>query len=569
METAPSVKLPVDASARSGARFTRARWERVRAFWPESAAVLLLLGLLANAVHTVRANEGGRFVYSIDDGFFHMSVARNLLRHGLWGISPLNGFSSGTSSLLWPLIIAAAFAVFGVHEYVPLLLNVLAAIGLIFYAGSLVRRVTASAVLGMLILGSVVFLTPLLAVASTGMEHCLQCLLGMIFVDRAARLLSSETSEHPARPGAEAWLCAVGVLLVMTRYEGLFLVAPVGLLLLCQRRWRLAVTLGISTAAPITLFGLLAVSKGWYFLPNSLLLKGYTQLTPGVAGVLQYFQHWYEAMVYQKHMFPVVAAVVATLLGCLRRGRTLWTYPAVFLFVTLAALLQHLQLAQLGWFYRYEAYLLALSFIGVGVALGGEPAEGPRDWLTLRALPQYAVLSLAAVIFGAPLWVRALDSMRHVVTASYNIYEQQYQMGHFVGRYYKHRGVAANDIGAISYFGESDILDLVGLSDIDVLRAKRTGDFNQETMRRLLRKHRVEVVIVYDQWAYTYGGILPEWTQVGRWTIPNNTIVASDTVSFYAPSAEFVPVIKRQLREFRPTLPGDVTQAGAYVSDSE
>ncbi len=540
-------------------------WNLIHSCWPAVSAVVLVLILTAITVYRIKAGENGHFVYTIDDTYLHMAIAKNLFHHGIWGVSNLSGFSWCSSSLIWPLIIAVSFSIFGMHEYIPFVLNILAAVGVLFYVGYLVRRTTGSNILNLLILLLVVVFTPILAVASTGMEHCLQVLFSIVFVDLAARLLAVDAQRLTSR-SAMIWLCVMGALMTMTRYEGLFLVAPVGLLLLCQRRWILALSLGFIAVAPIILSGLVAVSKGWYFLPTSLMIKGNTHLVPTLPGVIEYLSKWYVLMISQQHMFTLLAAVTAVLFGSLLRRRTIWTYPATFLFITLVAFLQHLQFAGIGWFYRYEAYLIVLALVGSGVALGYEPSaeSGGAYWLSLRAVPLYAVFLVAAALFGTPLWTRAIPSMQHIVNASYNIYEQQYQMGHFIRRYYQNKGVAANDVGAINYFPEIDILDTVGLTDIDVLRARRAGTFNHESFRSLSKRHKVEIVMIYDNWASMFGGILPEWVPIGRWTIPHNTVTGSDTVSFYAPSEEFVPKIVQQLKEFGATLPRDITQEGIY-----
>ena len=565
METAALVQTNSPAAI-SGGRTHLQVWKRLGRMWPAAVATALLLILVAFVVRAVKANENGRFVYSIDDGYFHMAVAKNVLRHGVWGISHLDGFSAGTSSLSWPLLIAASFGIFGMHEYIPFVLNILAAIGLLFYAGQIIERTTGSSLLSLMVLSAMVVFTPIPAIASTGMEHCLQALLSVVFVDLAARLLTVDTQRLTSNRAAAA-LCLAGTLLVMTRYEGLFLVAPVGLLLLCQRRWMLAVALGITATLPIVAFGVYAMSKGWYFLPNSLLIKGNVHFTPTFAGLLEYFTRWYSIVVDpgNRHMFVVLAMVLAALIGSLLQRRTLWSYPALVLFITMLATLQHLQFASLGWFYRYEAYLIVLSFVGVGIALGSCPStdEG-HYWLSLRSLPQYTTLLVAALLFGAPLWVRGIGSLSQIVTGSTEVYEQQYQMGHFVGRYYRNKCVLANDVGAVSFFGESHILDDVGLSDINVLRARRAGTYDQATIRRLSANQHVELVMVYDQWSDMYGGILPEWIPVGQWSIPHWKVVANPTVSFYAPSAQFVPELTRHLREFGATLPADVRQEGSY-----
>lgn len=105
----------------------------------------------------------------------------------------------------------------------------------------------------------------------------------------------------------------------MTRYEGLFLVAAVGLLLLCQRRWLTAVLLGVTATVPIAVFGLFAVSRGWYFLLNSLLMKGNIPPVMTFAAILQYLHIWYLRLFAKQHMFSLVALLTLALLVCFRR----------------------------------------------------------------------------------------------------------------------------------------------------------------------------------------------------------------------------------------------------------
>ena len=67
--------------------------------WP----ILLALGIFA--VTTVilwnlcQDKNGGQFVYTLDDPYIHMAIAKNVVRHGVWGVTPFQ-FSSSSSSPL-------------------------------------------------------------------------------------------------------------------------------------------------------------------------------------------------------------------------------------------------------------------------------------------------------------------------------------------------------------------------------------------------------------------------------------------------------------------------------------
>ena len=537
---------------------------RVYAAWPELAAALLFLGMAGFFIGVVMANEGGRYAYTIDDIYIHMSIAKTLAFQGVWGTSAQAGFSSGASSLVWPALLALCFRLFGVHECWPLVLNLLAAVGLLFYAGRLTRRTTGAGFLSFLVLLGLIGLVPLYPLVSTGMEHCLQALLTLIFVDLSARLLTRD-AQRLTSWGAEATLCAVAGLMVATRYEGLFVAAPVGLLLLCQRRWRLAILRGVAAAAPVTLFGFYAVSKGWYFLPNTLLLKTNAPPVRTWAEFVLYISRWYTVLSALPYVSSLVTVLTVALVASLQRQWSLWSYPALFLFIALLTTVEHLQFAALGWFYRYEAYLIVLAVVGVGVAMGYDSPRLGRDyWWSARPLPYYAGLALAAVIFGEPFRERSVEVFGRTAQASYNIYEQQYQVGRFVQRFYRGKGVAANDIGTVNFLGEINLLDLYGLTNLDVFRARRAHTINNETIRELCKKHGVELVVGYPEWGPMYGGLLPEWVPVGRWIITKNVIAAYAGVTFFAPNLASAPRLMQELQEFSVDLPKDVIQTGLY-----
>ncbi len=566
--------------------------------WPTLSAAALLVGLVGILVAQAMGRNGGKWVYPLDDAYIHLAVVKHLVQHGVWGISYLNGFSSCMSSLLYPLLVAVSFLVFGVHEWVLLALNLVAAVAAIGYAGTLLRRHTRSGTVIFTVLGAAVVFTPLFIVVTTGMEHVWQILVDLFFVDLALQVLAPEEAAPPVRR-AHLLLPLAACLVVMIRFEGLFFVAIVGLLLLCRGRFWLAVGVGTGAALPLGIFGAYSVWQGWSFLPNSVLMKGGSHaggwlfllpvaavfaglrwprstrrvlvavvILAALAVALPHPRAWIvgQHLEYKQllknyaHLVILVSSLSAALFWQLQRQRTLWTRPALLLGILLVVALQHLAFAGVGWVYRYEAYLMFLGIVALGVAFA-DAFPGP-DAAWFRRAPRWA--SVAAALACLPLAWRAVSASVQIPQASHNIYEQQYQMARFVQRFYNGAGVAANDIGAIDYYADVRIYDTFGLASHEVYQATRKGLYNQGTVRELIRKYDVQLVVVYDFESSQYGGILPEWVLAGRWTIPHNVVCAGETVSFYAPDAGRAPRLRRSLQEFAPQLPRDVGQSGAY-----
>ena len=471
--------------------------------WPPVVASAMFLAWVGWFVRANLHANGGHLIYVLDDTYGHMAIAKHLVRNGVWGFSVKEGFSSGGSSLLWPLLLAAWYAVTGVNDYAPLALNLIAAMGTLFYASGMIRRYTPSGTVNLLILSAVVFLTPLPTLALMGMEHSWQILIDLIFIDLASRVLADDEPPASTIP-ARRWLGPMAVLLTSIRYEGLFVLGMVGLLLLCRRQWRQAIMIGIAGALPVTFFGVYSLARGWFFLPNSLMLKGTMPPVGTWAAMGRILTHVYALVTDHAYLAALILAMMAALVGVISRHRTLWSRAAVWQVVMLGVMAQHLELVGVGWFHRYEMYLMALGILGVSLALlDGIPAAEPGR---RHAGPGAYFAACAAMVFGMPLFLRAMDSCRVVLAATHNVYEQQFFMARFLHDFYRDKGVAANDIGAIDYFANIELVDTWGLGSMEVARAKRAGNYDEEVVRRLCAAHDVQVVLGYDEWMFEYGG---------------------------------------------------------------
>ena len=502
-----------------------------------ASAVLGLLSALL--VEASLRGTGRQLVYPLDDTYIHMAVARSLAEHGVWGVTR-HGFTSSTSSLLWPLLLALGHLLGARSEWLPLVLN-LAAGAAVVAAASWVLRDTAPAWRAGVLVG-LVLLTPLPTLVASGMEHTLHTAAALWLAGLLVQAL--DAGDPRARPGPFAAAAAAATAL---RYESLFLVALAGALLVAHGRRRQALAAGLGGLVPPLAFAAVSVSQGWHALPNSVLLKGARPDLHTLAGLVDAVGGRSLRMVaHAPHVLVLVSCCLALLV--LRRGR-----PGVralqVLFAGVALL--HMQLADTGWLYRYEAYLVALGVVTLGVSLAGV------RWREIGGVGARTGLAALVLVAGYPLVERGARALWETPRASRNIFDQQYQMGRFLQRFYPGAVVAANDIGAVCYLADIHLLDLYGLASVDVARARRHGGLTREDLARLAAAHRPDIAVVYRSW---FGQTLPpEWEEAGWWRTPEQVVVADRVVTFFAARPEERERLVRSLRAFQPEMPQEVT----------
>ncbi len=522
-------------------------WQRLAASSGPLLVSFAVLSILLVYLYSAALQKcGGHFGYPMDDTYIHMAMARSFSQHGVWGLTQY-GFSSTSSSLLYTAILAVVYAVSGPGELAPFVLNILFAYLLLFLFDWVLKKAGVATLPRVMYLGLLIFGFPLAPEVMAGMEHILHAAITIVYVFFAVRLLQQEM---PAKLGL---LSVLGAAMVLARYEAIALIFVTGVLLFVRGRRQAALIFGFVSCLPVALFGLYSVSAGWLPVPNSIVAKA---SRPEKSHVF-YLIHWVEQIVTAPSVGVLVIVALAFLMVLYARRRTIWTTESLTLTLFLSAALLHMQFARVGWFFRYEAYLVALGIYACALAIQAV-VRLPRRRSTAgsRGLVYASFCAVAVAAF----WSRGVGAMWLEPWASRNIYEQQYQMGRFLKNYGAGETVMLNDIGAAGFLSDAHIVDLYGLSTIEVARAKMHHQFTQDFRRSLAARTGTKFAILYPAVYRDVGGLPPEWVPVGSWKIQLNQICWADTVTFYAVDPTYRQQLESNLKEFGPMLPRDVTQ---------
>lgn len=514
-----------------------------RPFTVTSAIFLVVLSLVS--IMTLRVNDG-RIVYTLDDPYIHMAIANNLVTHGVFGVTR-DAFSSSTSSPLWTLLLAAVYRLLGTNDWVPGVLAAIFALGALYATNVLARALDVGMYGRFFTLLCVVFFTPLVAVVSTGMEHAMH-----VFFVIALFAATVSFVRNPGRISL-GLLCLCSFMATGTRYESMFLLMPLALVLAFLKQWRAGLLMVAAGALPIIAYGVFSYANGSYFLPNSLMLKGNFPQADGIKSIAMALGGRSLVVLYDTPHLLAVAVLLS--LGATNPHR-----PQLLRFLALSlvcSVLIHLQFASVGWFYRYEAYLVAVSIAIIpALYLPGFRLPESLSLTSHRPLSVFAFIACVGLLLG-PLAFRGAESLLLVTRASNHIYGQQIQMANFLRQEYSAGvRVALNDLGAVSYYADASILDLWGLGTIEVTRAKRRREYDSRMIERLLTDRQVDVVMVYSDWFRGENALPKDLIPVADWTTTRNYY--GRTVTFFTLSEDQARELTNRLERYESNLPPSI-----------
>jgi len=246
----------------------------LRKHWPLLAALLVFWGTVALVLISSVNNNDGRLIYAKDDPYIHMSIAKNFAQKGVWGVTEYE-FSSSDSSISWIILLSLTYAVAGVNEITPFLLNLISGTLLIALLYVYLSEHGLSRSFTFMVLSLTIFVSPLPSTVFVGMEHVFHALITLLFVAQSAKMLANDGET------SLSYMAALSVILITTRFESMFVIGIVALLFAIRKQIKTSTILVLTGVIPIAAYGLVSILNGWGFLPTPITLKGsFPTITP-------------------------------------------------------------------------------------------------------------------------------------------------------------------------------------------------------------------------------------------------------------------------------------------------
>lgn len=477
--------------------------------------------------------KGVGYFYPVDDVYIHLEVAKNIADQFLFSINS-NSFDPASSSILYSFFLSLLIKVFGDSSYYPLFINLTFGVLASFYATNFVVHQYGKkfALFFALLLQplAMIYLSSIL-----GMEHTIHIFLIVLFFIFYNKLVSGNLK-------AFSHVLIVIFFLGAVRFESVFFISAVIFVFIGQKKFRQGLLIGLVGFSPIIMYGLYSLLMGGFFFPNSVLVKSNFHVSD-VESLITMLKSKFLSVDYIKYLLPFSIFYFMYAFSRyrnvkLQRVLEMESLPIIILLTSYGQLIFGIMT------FRYENYLMmAYLFIGVKIC---DFYFKTSDF----SIPKlFAVLFIGySVIFGLfkVYWYHPV-----LYIDSKNLYYNQYKLAQFLKKYYHSETIVANDIGAITYFTNIEVLDMYGLGSTGVAKYKyKNPDGNNFSyfMEELSHRKNARIAVIYPEW---FGKQIPKnWVLVGKWKMSDFRNPHIRYVNFYAVTKSDIPYLRKSLKEF-------------------
>ena len=491
--------------------------------------LLAVVGATAALYLEAERRIAGRWGFSLDDSWIYAQMARNLATGHGFAFNPGEPVA-GSTGPLYTFVLAFFYLLFHEAVWSAKIFGLVCLVGSAFAIHRAVRALVPERPGAAWTAGLLVATSPaLLWGALSGMEIGLYLLLVSFGIDAYAR----------GRWNVATFLWSAGV---WVRPDGLFLAGLAVVLGPPREIWKRA----LCAAPPILAFVAFNHAIGGHWMPQTVGVKAHfgVETARTVTMLREWGALWgvpYRGLdqLEEPALLLALLAIGAALL--LRRRPILAIYTLGF------PIALSLFYAGSGSHKRYILYVIPF---GIAMASVGLAAIAAR---LRRGSGQRLLAFIAAVCLVWQIALARGEADTHGWNVQ-NINEMQRAMGEFARRITKPGDrIAANDIGAIGYFSERPVVDLVGLIT------------PREPLPRMLSRYRPELMIVFVDWFHEYALWDPEtrgfvfldadsthkYMMVGALELRHNTISSKDQMLAFRRLPMDAPAPERLLMEVR------------------
>jgi hypothetical protein len=440
---------------------------RLKPYVPALVIAIAAIGLAQQFAYwtQVHAREFG---LPLDDSYIYLTYAKQFGRMEPFSYFPGGGYSAGSTSVLWPMLLAP-FWTLGARGHALvwvsyILCTALYAVTLIG-VWRLVKELVQSQIAGLCGALMVLGIAPFAWTSLAGMEVAFASALLVWTLDAIVRA----PTDGPPTKKLIALLAATS----LSRPEAMMIVFFVIAVACVQRgrkkQWRAAALWATPAIAPV-LWLLANKLFAGNFMPNTGVAKSHFYL-PGFD-----WSYWWEAVTTQTgRMFHGLFVDKASPLVWPKLVAALWVFGAVrvvmwarrekkwlagFLIITAPWGLILSVIASSGQWsfqnYRYIAPAFPLLFITAACAFGPMLAGPARHaWHAIAAV-------LAGLFVNASIPGMREDIMLFAQNAT-DLNKQVVTIGRYVKKKLPDASIMFHDAGAVAYYGDTRVFDMLGL----------------------------------------------------------------------------------------------------------
>ncbi|MDF2552097.1 MAG: hypothetical protein K0R77_1372 [Chryseobacterium sp.] len=486
------------------------------------------------------------FTYTVDDAYIHLALAKNFALHRVWGMTQYT-FSSSSSSPIFTFILSVFIFIFGNHDIISLIFNLIVTVFVIYflhkYYSQYFQQNKTVIIAVLFTLFFAVFHLQILL----GMEHVLQAFLFVVNIYFFQKWVVSGFKKTESA----YWFYFTIALLGLVRFESMFYFVSLAFVFACIKNFRNALLTLICGFLSILIFGYFNYQQCGYFLPYSVVVKGSTfdpsgDLLPQIK-YLFFDKVFFNITFYKVGLFFLLIAAVLIY----REYRNKISFHQLilnnFLLIVLSfTLMLNAFFGNFRGFYRYETYISVAFVMVIIPRLKGFFVNPVFEFKKDKIIGLLVVCNFFLLIY------KCVFSHFMIVNGSRNIYEQQIQSARFLKKYYNTSKVVANDIGAVCYFSDIHLLDIVGLGSKEMIPFNENGKIFDQKFENFVTeysaKNNYELAIVYEEW---FGGYVPKnWRKVAVLKISDNTNAALDHVVIYSINPENYELLKDNVKNF-------------------